>query len=341
MRSLQLLWNIDPGYFRLKHAAKTIVAILITLAILHGNDLVYQLMGVVAKSFVSRIKQIFLLNSAYFLVFMLGLVVRDSANWSAILLVVVGFFANYVRRFGLQNSVAPMMGWTLCFFAIILPFSSTSVVWAHIYWLIVALLVSALVNGLIFPDNYPRLFVSNSNRLFNLLGQGMHELRRHVLHMEKVSSFNPQIFAQITDTLHRLLESNQSMDESEVFSETSASNGDDISRILLQQYALVHAYIMMLDAYNNWSKHPCQLPRAACIRLSGSYKRFECLFTSIKMNDDFSIDSNKDCIVSLATSLQYIPPSDPAIIIVMLNIKLSFNLLNRHVMQLIRGTDET
>lgn len=346
---LQKLWMIDPGYFRLKHALKTILAILITLLLLQGERQPFQLMagivcgfsmqGVVAKSISLRIKQIILLDLAYCLAFILGLVVRDSANWSALMLVAVGFVANYARRFGLQNSVAPMMGWTLCFFATILPFSSTSDAWRHIYWLIVALLVSGMVNGFVFSENYPRLFVANSNRLFNTLAEGMRQMRRYVLTKGEEGDFDPKFFAGITDTLTRLLESNQAIDESEVFSAPSSETGSQISTILLHQYALVHAYMIMIDAFSRLSKHQHPLSRPARIGFGLVYKQFELLFDSMSMAPNFSVGSKKH-LVSFARRLRYTPPSEPAIIIVLLNLKLSFNLLNRHVALLTRGTDE-
>lgn len=344
--TLQKLWDIDPGYFRLKHAGKTVLAILITLGLLQGEEQAFTLMagvvsgfsmqGVVAISFASRMKQIVILNAAYFLAFILGLVVRDSVNWSALVLVFVGFFANYLRRFGLQNSVAPMMGWTLCFFATILPFSSTSEAWRHIHWLIIALIVSGLVNGLVFPENYPRLFVSNSNRLFKVLAQGMHEVRRYVLDTREAHIFDPLVFAGITDTLIQLLESNQAMDESDVFGDIQNQMGT----ILLQQYALVHAYMMTIDAYTTMSRHGHRLSRPARVGLSLVYKQFASLFNSMTMLPDYSVEI-KGGLVSFAKKLTYTQPSEPAIIIVLLNLKLSLNLLNRHVAQLTRGADET
>lgn len=348
--TFQKLWDIDPGYFRLKHAAKTILAILITLWLLQGEERALTLMagvvsgfsmqGVVATSFVPRMKQIVILNIAYFLVFLLGLAARDSVNWTGLVLILVGFFANYVRRFGLQHSVAPMMGWTLCFFATILPFSSTSEAWSHTHWLAIALLVSALVNGLVFSDNYPRLFVANSNRLFKGLAQGMREIRRHVLMRDEAHVFDAQVFSGITETLTRLLDSNQAMYESDVFSAPFFDKSDHISVILLQQYALVHAYMMIIDAYITLSRHQHRLLRPARIRLSLIYKQFEVLFNSIIMHPDYSVD-NKVGLVSFSKELTDVPPSEPAIIIVLLNLKLGLNLLNRHIAQLTRGFNET
>lgn len=344
--TLQTLWNIDPGYFRLKHAAKTILAILITLWLLQGEPQAFKLMagiasgfsmqGVVAISFTSRLKQILVLNIAYFLSFAIGLLVRDSANGSAVVLVIGGFIANYMRRFGLKNSVAPMMAWSLCFFATILPFTNTLEVWAHIHGLVIALIVSAVVNGFVFPENYPHLFVANTNRLFGVLAHGMHEIRRYVLDTDEIMDFQPLAFVHITSTLTRLLESNQAMQESEVF----ADQENKISDILLHQYALVHTYMMMVDAFHILFRHHHQLSRPARVSLSLIYRQFEALFASIKMNADYSVVS-KVGLVLFAKKPTYTRPSEPAIILVLLNLKLSFNLLNQHVVQLLRGADAT
>lgn len=340
---LQTLWNIDPGHFRLKHAVKTIFAILITLWLVRNEAVPFKLLagivsgfsmqGVVAKAYSSRIIQIIVLDLAYFLAFSLGLLVHGSEIGSAVVLVIVGFFANYARRFGLQHSVAPMMGWSLCFFATILPFEHDAI-WVQVYGLVVALIVAGFVNGLVFPENYPRLFVANSNRLFQVLGQGMHELRRYVLGVHSDDMPPSIVFEGLTTTLTRLLESNQAMDESEVFS----SDSTRVNTILLQQYALVHTYVMIIDSYRILYQHNHQLSKPARIGLSLMYKQFEKMFASMNMLPDYTVTSMIGG-VSLAKRLSYTPPTEPALIIVLLNLMLSFNLFNRHVSQLLRGDD--
>lgn len=342
---LQTLWNIDPGYFRLKHAAKTILAILITLLLVRNEPVPFKLLvgivsgfsmqGVVAKAYAARIIQIIILDLAYFLVFSLGLLAHGSEIGTAVVLVGVGFFANYARRFGLQHSVAPMMGWSLCFFATILPYSSDAIL-GQLYGLTVALTVAALVNSLVFPENYPRLFIANSNRVFHVLAQGMHELRRYVLGVQSSDLPPRMVFEHLTNTLTRLLESNQAMDESEVF----PAHSTRVNHSLLQQYALVHTYVLIIDSYRILHQYNHQLSKPAKIGLSLMYKQFERLFSSMNMLPDFTVTSTISS-VSVAKRLRYTPPSEPALILVLLNLMLSFNLFNRHVSQLLRGDDAT
>lgn len=343
--TLKKLWNIDPGYFRLKHASKTIVAILITLWLMRNEALPFQLMsgivsgfsmqGVVEKAGLLRISQIIILNVVYFLSFVLGLVVRDSVNGTAITLVILGFVVNYLRRFGLQTSIAPMMAWSLCFFATTLPFANTGVVWDHSYAVVTALIVSALVNAFIFPENYQRLFVVNSNRLFNALAQGMHEIRRNLVSSDQIDAFQSSVFVGITEDMSHLLESNQTMEEDESFVKRSPNVGD----ILLQQYALVHAYMMMLDTYRTLNK--ALLSSEERLVLSELYEKFEHAFLSMKMRKDYEIISSDVWISlsSLGKKLTRAPA--PESIIVLLNLKLGFNLFNRHIAHLQRLSNES
>ena len=343
--TLQKLWNIDPGYFRLKHAAKTIVAILITLWLMRNEALPFQLMsgivsgfsmqGVVEKTGFLRVIQIVVLNVAYFLSFILGLAVRDSVDGTAITLVILGFVVNYLRRFGLQTSMAPMMAWSLCFFATTLPFASTGVVWDHSYAVVTALVVSALVNALIFPENYQRLFVVNSNRLFHALSQGMHEIRRHLVRSDQMDVFESSVFVGIAEAMSHLLESNQAMEEDEFFVRTCPHAGD----ILLQQYALVHAYMMMLDTYRTLNH--TLLSSEERLALSELYRQFEHVFASMDMRKDYEVLSNNAWVSLAFLGKKLTRPPAPESIIVLLNLKLGFNLFNRHIAHLLRRSNES
>ena len=337
--TLQKLWNIDPGYFRLKHAIKTIVAILFTLWIMRFEKMPFQLMagivcgfamqGVIEKTGTSRIIQIVTLNFVYLLAFILGLLVRDSANATAIALIILGFVVNYCRRFNLQTSIAPLMAWTLCFFATTLPFTNTLDVWAHSYALVLALVVSAVVNAFIFPENYQLLFINNSNRLFRALSQGLHHIQQH-LSLDSVDQNQKQTFhttslTHTMETLLRLLESNQTMEENQAFSQKNPL----ISDILLQQYAIVHAYQMMLDSYRTFGAEGLTPEEKAV--LSNICLQFENIFSSMHMQRDYTIIS-KSPFVSLASmSKKLIVNPSAESILFLLNMKLGFNLFNQHI----------
>lgn len=344
------VWDIDPGYFNLKLASRTVLAIVISLWLLRDEALLTKVMGaiasgfsmqgVVAKTWSMRFVHVVIFSLAYFAMFALGLVVRDSANLTAVTLVALGFCVNYIRRFGLDNSSAPMSAWVLCFLATILPFADAAEAWSHIYGLLVGLAVSATVLLFIFPDSYPRLFISNSNRFFKIMAEGMGELRRYVLMHEPSSmQFTDLPFVDTKITLAKLVDSNQTMQQSRVF----ADHEQQIHTILIHQYGLLNAYSLMIDAYQALWLNKQQLSRSSCLALSQISKQFNKLLQSMKMYSDYQIHakSTRCFLPGLAKKLGHTPLTDPALVMVLLNFKLSFDLLNQHLAKLIQDSNET
>ena len=343
------LWDIDPGYFRLKLAAKTVLAILIALGLVNDEPLVTKAMaslvcgmsmqGVNAKPFWSRVKQVILFDFAYFAAFGLGLFIRDHAEIKAIVLIILGFAVNYLRRFDLQHSMAPMMIWLLCFLATILPFSATSQAWTHLHEIVVGLVISALVLLFIFPENYPRLFVSNSNRIFKHLAVEMNNLRRHVLTADASMNFECLPFVYVKESLNHLLTSNQAMEQSDLFNEQQAL----ITEILIHEYALVYAYSVLVEAYRMLRIHDYQLPQEIRIHLILINKQFATLFESLIMRTDYSVEAIKNAVSlsKLAEKINHETITNPMVVMILLNLKLSFNLFNQHVTALLRGDNAT
>ncbi len=341
-------WQIDPGYFNLKQATKTILAVLLTLWWMRDEELLTQviagiasgtsLQGVVAKSLAMRLAHIVIFDAIYFTALALGFAARDFPHWTAILLIVWGFLANYIRRFGLENSKAPMMAWVLCFLATVVPYTGSAEVHELIYGVVVGFLVSALVIICIFPENYPRLFINNSNRFFKNLAQGLEEMRRHVITPKAGTVFASLPFVARKATLEKLLSSNQAIQQSSVF----ANQQKRVGHILIQQYALLNAYALMVEVYHSLWTHKRQLPHEAILALDYMSDEFTRLFSTMRVRADYLVDTECPNIIlpNLAEKLGRVPPSEPAIVMALLNFKLSFDLLNQHEAKLLRGVDE-
>ncbi|WP_028388926.1 hypothetical protein [Legionella fairfieldensis] len=344
-----LLWDVDPGYFRLKHAMKTVLAILIALWLVRKDTMLTKAMagiicgmsmqGIVAKPFFARVIQIISFNSACFSAFILGFMVRDLFYLKTLVLMGLGFTVNYLRRFGLHNSMAPMMIWVLCFVATILPFNATTSLWESVYGLLVGVSVSALVMLVIFPENYSVLFVNNSNRLFKLLSSGLSDLRRHLLMREGSYDLHFTMFMRVKESMHYLLESNQAIEESTLFAEQQPLIDD----IMIQQYALVHAYTMIIETYRTLSVHEYKLSNSLLRAINRINKQFAFKFYSSKMNKTYYVTAKSMPVVltklSQAISREHI--TDPDLIMILLNLKLGFSLLNQHLNNLLRKNDAT
>lgn len=341
-----VLWNIDPGYFQLKQAVKTLVAILIALWFMRHETQLTQVMaafaagmsmqGIVATTWLSRFYQVLLFDSIYFGLFIVGLLIRDSQEWTAIVLVLLGFAVNYARRFGLQTSMAPMIAWMLCFVATILPFQSTTQALLHIYGLLAGLLIAAAVMMLVFPQNYRYLFVNNSNHIFKAISQGMLDVRRYLLLGAQAADFETLPFAKIKTNLNHLLDSNQTIEEN-----CELDDQKKVDDVLIHLYVLVNAYLMMLEAYRALHAKAYPLSRAGRCCLSRISKQFAHLLACVRMRGNFAVTgrSVKVDLSMLAEKFNELDLRDPALVIALLHLKLSFTLINRHVCELIRGDD--
>lgn len=325
------------------------MAILITLLFMNHEHLLIQLMaafaagmsmqGIVATIWWSRLYQVLLLDCIYFAVFLLGLLVRDSQEMTAVVLVILGFAVNYARRFGLQASMAPMVAWMLCFMATILPFQSTSEALLHIHGLLAGLLVAAAVMMLVFPQNYRRLFVSNSNHLFKTLRQGMLDARRYLLQGVRAVDFEALPFVKIKTNLHHLLDTNQTLDENCAFGDAQQKADE----VLIHLNVLVNAYLMMLEAYRALHNNEYPLSRTARSALSRVSKQFAGLLSCLHMLSNFSVAGRamKVNTTQLAEKFNPLALRDPTLVTALLHLKLSFTLINTHVCELVRGDNAT
>jgi len=339
------IWSLDPGYLRLKHAAKTVLAILFVLWLVQDEPLFtktmaglacgFSMQGIDAKSFLSRLRQVIAFNLTYFSVFSLGLLVRDSANLTTLVLILLGFLVNYIRRFELENSIAPMMAWLLCFCATILPYGSTLQAWQHLHGLVAGLVVSAIAVAFIFPENYPRLFVRNTNQLFHLLAAGIKDMRVFLIKRKSDFNFDRQAFVQNKINLYHLLDSNQTIEQSFVFNDQQLL----ISVVMIHQYALAGAYGMMVEAYRVLKIHDFQLSRPLRLMLAKINRQYATLFSAIQMNPDYTFSSSEIqfSLQKFSEILAQEKITEPTMIMVLLNLKLSLTLINQHVRALLRG----
>jgi hypothetical protein len=228
--------------------------------------------------------------------------------------------------------VAPFMFWMVCFMATVLPFQSSSQAMRNFYSLLVGLAVSASVLLFIFPKNYSRLFISNTNRITQLLGKGMEEVRRYLLKQRGINNFDDLPFVKIVGSLNQMLSSNQGIEDNGIFHEQQKI----IDNSLIHFYVLVNAYTMMLESYRVIHKRSFSLSRSTIYRLSIMSKAFSRLYYSIKINSEFSFEYTEQQINLPLMSKIFEGESltEPALIIALMNLNLSFNLMNYHIKEL-------
>jgi len=348
-RFFTALWNIDPGYIHLRRASKTIFAILVTMAItshFSGNIILVacigsgiSMQGIAAITFLGRIRQLVIFDLCYILSFAIGLLVKHSSFFTSLALIIIGFAVNYIRRFNLQKSNAPMMIWLLCFMATIIPFPNTVSHWDILLSLLIGISVSAFTYIFIFPEHYSKLFILNANRIFDGMATGFYDLRKQLISHPQDCRFEDTNAAQQRVLLTELLHSNQMITDNLI----TARRNPAMSRALIQLYGVVNAFKVILKAYHRMWGTEKKIPRILLAKLCIINMKYAEVCQSVTMQEDFSITIERS-LVSLRDwpgQMDRFSTEDADIFMLLLNIKLGLTLMNKHLTKLLWQKNET
>jgi len=156
------LWDIDPGYLRLKQAFKTVLAITIAIALcsfstpeaklLAGVAAGLSIQGIQASSFRGKIYTLITFDIAYSISFLLGLLYRPYPHFIAIGFTLLAFFSFYIRRFGSQFNFSGLMLWMFFFMANILPFKTPQAALNNFHGFFIGLITAALIYLFVYPS---------------------------------------------------------------------------------------------------------------------------------------------------------------------------------------------
>jgi hypothetical protein len=336
----RFFWQIDPGYFRLKLAFKTVLAIVLSLWWTHNQTMITQLMaatatgfsmqGVVAKDFYRRVFQVLILSVSYFAAFMLGLWARESTLFTSLVLIGMAFVVNYCRRFHLRYSTAPMMVWMLCFIATVLPFPSREVAISHIDGLIKGLSVSALVLLFVWPENYKRLFRQNSTFYFSLLCDHYRSCARWLATIQVAEELLP--VKSMREELSYPLESNRKLETSQ----TLTRNNPQMLNATAQEHALNQAFFLLTEALLNLQRKKEFLPPTLIPLLVDILNHAAKLFEELDMDKNLKLSGNVDQRISMKSLNQQLSELDitePQVVMNLMNIKMAIQLINQHIQQ--------
>lgn len=337
-------WGIDPGFFQLQHALKSVFAISLSLWLVQDKSLSVVVMAGIASgismqgfkgnTFLSRLAYVGALDAVYCAVFLLGFLVRGAPYWTGALLVSLGFVVNYARRFNFCNNRVPMMIWTLCFLATILPFSDLIRLPNLLGAIGVGFAASAMVILFVFPENGPRLFVNNSNLFFQDLAQGLFEMRRSMLFPEETLNFEKRSYVSQKMVLVRLLDSNQMLLKQGVFKEEGME-----SHMLMNQYSLLNTYSLLVDATHALGERQCPLPRLAKIFIGRKCKKFAQIFSSMALHSSHQVvlKNTETLKTKLPEKLGQVLWTDPNLLMVLFQFKLGFDLFQQYSDKLLTG----
>lgn len=249
------LWEADPGYFRLKQSCKTVIALLIVGLITLPAPLLlkffaaisagFSIQAIVANTRKSQIKFILLAFPVYFLCFMLGALSKTNTLFSSSVLVILGFLAIYVKKYGPEFNFAPIIAWSFAFFGIILSTNDQNV-WLIFGSVLLGQIVAGLVYLFVFPELKSKLFYSNINKFFKQYAVILQWLAHILIHKTDIKHFQSDR-EEYKAYLFRLTVLNGDITQNR----TGIKNifATRLYQIYVRQYALAKIASMLMEAF--------------------------------------------------------------------------------------------
>ena len=251
--SLNKFWEEDPGFFRLKQAFKTVIALLLLGIITYTMPQFAKFFSALAAGFAmqaivgdtrkQQIKFILLAYPIYLLCFFLGYFTKTNILLSSVFLVALGFLAIYVKKYGAAFFFAPIIAWCFAFLATILPVYSLSI-GMLIFYMLLGMLIGALVYLFIFPELKSSLFDSNLRKFFHAYAMTLQWLAYLLVHKTDVVEFQRKR-EQHKNYLFRLTMVNGDI------MQNNCKNNETITRmnkLYIKQYALAKISSMIMEA---------------------------------------------------------------------------------------------
>ncbi len=164
--------QLDPGFLRLKQAIKTLLAILIGLAVLHPWASAYmQLYGALTigfamqshkgKSWRDQMMTACYAYPSFLFFYFLAALCKPYPFLTSALLVFSGFLVFYVQRLGPRFLVFPNFTWALCFLGSIFPNQSLINIAYNLMAMLIGCFITFMVYFFIWPNKPEKMFFKN------------------------------------------------------------------------------------------------------------------------------------------------------------------------------------
>lgn|GEM_PF-1221252 len=295
------IYEYDPGLLRLKQAFKTILAVIITSAILIQANVIIVVCGGLASGFsmqgiygMTRMEQTksALINAIIYLIaYNIGAFTHPYPYYATGFLAILGFLTFYSRKFGPRFTVMPMMVWVLSFLGTILPVPAdfTGILHSSLAFLL-GFIVSLLVYILIFPVRKERSFFNNLENNIDDIHTILIWLKRSFQQSFDSNQFNVTRETKLSSIRKLLL-----LNESTMEYFTSAHNkfSEEARRLYLIEYTLGKAIGMLMESSAQVLEDQTGLEDKTRKMITSTFNYFIHLTNNIQVDvSSFSIKSN-------------------------------------------------
>lgn len=328
------MWRADPGNLRLKQACRTILAVLLSILITWNAAFLTRIFaglvagfcvqGIQGHTLRHRLLHVLLLSSAYMLVFTAGVLCNHHRVAASLLLAALAFIVFYLQKYTETVSFPPMMLWTCCYLATILPLPEAIEAARHLPALLIGCFCAILVALVIFPKNTREMFQENDDTLLSFARDSLHLCLPHVAFGMSASTFSERYFEQKYRML-ALLELSQTM----LDTRGAAELPPQAAQYLLCQYGLIKALSMLYESYEVIMAQQGKLPRQTAVALSRSLKKYRLLLSKLIKKQPFKPQTVKKALASFNQHILELEIDDHSLITAIMNIKLAMNVLSK------------
>jgi len=217
-----------------------------------------------------RFYHVAVLGAVYVLVFALGVLCNHNITAASFLLAALAFCVFFLQKYNNTISFPPMMMWTCCYLATILPLPILSECLINMSGLIIGYLCAIFTALLIFPKPVEALFYKNDESFLKVANNCIELCNPNSVFRHSKVAFDER-FYQYKYRMLALLELSQSMLDA---SETSDLS-EKFSSHLLCQYGLLKSLSMLHEAYISVLMSKNTIPpdsRRALARLLKKYR---------------------------------------------------------------------
>ncbi len=252
------IWALDPGYFRLKNASKTTIGLIIAVflaynflgkmpALLAGFAAIFSTQGVLDDPWKKRLLAIFITGICSLMAYLAGALLKPHVVRLELLLVVLAFFALYVRRFGPRFMLPPINVWLTCLMGGILPHEPPILIFQNGSAYVLGLLVASIVHFTVFSLDKRRLFYANINQLKDVFVESILWLEQYFINGVPRESFISKN-KELSDEIVKLVTINETILEAMSNANPSATNKFAKNQMIC--YALQKDFSILFEGFS-------------------------------------------------------------------------------------------
>ncbi len=284
-------WQYDPGLFRLKHAAKTVLAVLLAVAVFSKFGMItrvtagiaagFSIQGVVGETTKNKLISLVIADICFLGAYLIGASVRPYPLLSGIFLTLLAFFVMYVRRFGPRFSTFPLLVWAVGFLATVLSSPNDTNLILHGIAMIIGFLISGGILLAVFPENKRYLFYDNIAIFLSHYADVFSWLKQQTQFIQKPQAFSAQTHVKKSELLH-LMQLNETI--ASITVTLSPGRQNRLNKLVVWQFSLTKALAIIFEGFETLHRESKILPKNASAQLNALMTWLTRYINSIAIN---------------------------------------------------------